>query len=251
MAWDYQADESGCIRSRLFHTCRRETASAGNRCRTQNGNLSVPVSSEWSPVCYALHAWVLKPRAVLSAQLHFLLLLRKFSVLQLFVSLVICFFSYQWSSVFHLAVFFTFRQLNFLLLFSFVYEFFSLSSVISVFSILLRLSSAQQPALEQNEEIRSENWELHCSFAFQYWTKFNIKWSSVCWRLSMKCSLACNKPCNYAFLLRVFDSSYKIIRLLSPYLSKCSSLISAFISPSLSQYVSNRSYSYPSYQIPW
>lgn len=57
--------------------------------------------------------------------------------------------------------------------FFFSYEIFSVlqlsvSSVISVFSILLRLSSAQQPALEQNEEIRSENWELHCSFAFQY-----------------------------------------------------------------------------------
>ena len=51
-------------------------------------------------------------------------------------------------------------------LFVFSFEFPSIFNY--VFSILLRLSSAQQPALEQNEEIRSENWELHCSFAFQY-----------------------------------------------------------------------------------
>lgn len=84
-------------------------------------------------------------------------------------SSVICFLSYQCSSVFSPCGVLQFSAVEFsssLQFFVFSFEFPSIFNY--VFSILLRLSSAQQPALEQNEEIRSENWELHCSFAFQY-----------------------------------------------------------------------------------
>lgn len=68
------------------------------------------------------------------------------------------FFSYQCSSVFSPCGVLQFSAVEFsssLQFFVFSFEFPSIFNY--VFSILLRLSSAQQPALEQNEEIRSEN----------------------------------------------------------------------------------------------